>query len=150
MADYVDMKTLKFLLKEVYDANKLTKYDKFKEYDIESFEMLLDSTKSFSDKFLKPFYKEMDTNPAHYKNGKIIVHPSVEKVMRNAGENGSIGSIFSYDDGGMQLPLLIHQANGFIAGAANNGAIGYPGLTSGAAHLIVTFGNDELKKKIYT
>ena len=41
--------------------------------------------------------------------------------------------------------LLIHQANGFIAGAANNGAIGYPGLTSGAAHLIVTFGNDELK-----
>ena len=147
MADYVDMKTLKFLLKEVYDANKLTKYDKFKEYDVESFEMLLDSTKSFSDKFLKPFYKEMDTNPAHYKNGKIIVHPSVEKVMRNAGENGSIGSIFSYDDGGMQLPLLIHQANGFIAGAANNGAIGYPGLTSGAAHLIVTFGNDELKKR---
>ena len=150
MADYVDMKTLKFLLKEVYEADKLTKYEQFKEYDIESFEMLIDSTKSYSDKFLKPFYKEMDTNPAHYKNGKIIVHPSVERVMRSAGENGSIGSIFSYDDGGMQLPLLIHQANGFIAGAANNGAIGYPGLTAGAAHLIVTFGSDELKKRFTT
>ena len=38
MADYVN-ENFKIPLKEVYDANKLTKYDKFKEYDVESFEM---------------------------------------------------------------------------------------------------------------
>ena len=60
------------------------------------------------------FYKEMDKNPAHFKDGKIIVHPSVEKVMRAAGENGSIGATFDYNDGGMQLPHLIHQALSLI------------------------------------
>ena len=147
MSDYVNMNTLKFLVKDVFDAKKLCELKRFSDYDMDSFEILMDSNKSFSDKYLKPFQKEMDQNPAHYKDGKIIVHPSVEKVMRSAGENGSIGATFDYDDGGMQLPHIIHQANGHIAGCANNGAIGYPGLTEGAANLIVTFGTDDLKKK---
>ena len=147
MSDYLNMNTLKFLVKDVFEAKKLCQLERFSAYDIESFDIILDSSKSFADKYLRPFYREMDSQPAHFKNGKIIVHPSVEKVMRGAGENSSIGPIFSYEDGGMQLPLLIHQANGHIAGCANNGAIGYPGLTEGAAHLIVSFGSEELKKR---
>ena len=147
MSDYVNMNTLKFLVKYVFESKKLCELNRFSDYDSDAFDILLDSNKSFSDKYLKPFYKEMDKNPAHFKDGKIIVHPSVEKVMRAAGENGSIGATFDYNDGGMQLPHLIHQANGHIAGCANNGAIGYAGLTEGAANLIVTFGSDDLKKK---
>ena len=147
MSDYVNMNTLKFLVKDVFEAKKLCELDRFSDYDIDAFNILLDSSKSFSDKFLRPYYKEMDLQPAHYKDGKIIVHPSVEKVMRGAGENGTIGATFSYENGGMQLPHLINQATGHIAGCANNGAIGYPGLTEGAANLIVTFGSEELKKR---
>jgi butyryl-CoA dehydrogenase len=41
---------------------------------------------------------------------------------------------------------MITHACEFIFAAANYSASVYPGLTSGAAHLILTFGNEEMKK----
>ncbi|MGB1217086.1 MAG: acyl-CoA dehydrogenase, partial [Saprospiraceae bacterium] len=52
-----------------------------------------------------------------------------------------------YDDGGMQLPHLIHVAASHIYNASNNHLSGYPGLTGGAAGLIVSYGSEELKQK---
>ena len=57
MSDYVNMNTLKFLVKDVFDAKKLCVLKRFSDYDMDSFEILMDSNKSFSDKYLKPFQK---------------------------------------------------------------------------------------------
>jgi len=147
MAAYISMDHLRFLLHEVLDVSSLCTYERFKDYDKESFDILLDSTKDYADKVMHPMLKEMDEQPAHYKDGKIIVHPIVGRFMKDAGENGSIGSTFDYKHGGMQLPHTVHAAVSHIVQAANNALPGYTGLTMGAADLLVTYATQELIDK---
>jgi len=145
MADYMNMDTLRFQLYEVMGLKNLLELDYFSDWDQESVDIFLDSMKDFSDKDLYPAFREMDEDPARYEDGKIIVHPVVEKLMRKSGEMGLISAPFSHEKGGMQLPNIVMQSALFIMEAANNNCPGYPGLTAGAANLIATFGSDHLK-----
>lgn len=142
---YVDLETLKFLLFNVNRLKDVLEQERFSEYDEASIAMMLDSVKDFSDKELYPYFREMDENPAHFKDGEIIVHPQVKKYMKAGGEMGFLAGAFSYEDGGMQMPSMVVHASAFIQEAANNHLPGYIGLTVGAAELIVHFGNQALK-----
>ncbi len=143
---YMDLETLKFLLFYVHDVKEVLSQEHFAEYDEDSIEMFIDSVKDFADKEMYPFFKEMDENPAHFKEGEIIVHPQINKYMRQAGDMGFIGAPFSYDAGGLQMPSMAINASAFIQEAANNHMPGYVGLTLGAAELIVHFGDKGLNE----
>ncbi|MBT8219131.1 MAG: acyl-CoA dehydrogenase family protein, partial [Bacteroidia bacterium] len=145
MAKYMSMETLKYLLFEVHQFEDLLENERFQDYDKDALDILLRSAKDFSDQYLFPVFKEMDEEPAHYKDGKIIVHPSLKEILRVGSENGWIGSTFDHDDGGMQLPKTIAMGAMHIMESANNHVPGYFGLTSGAAGLINAFGSKELK-----
>lgn len=142
----MSMEHLRFVLHEVLNIEQLTAYERYADFDKGSFDMLLDSTKSYADRVMYPTYVEMDQQPARYEDGKIVVHPVVGQLMRDAGEIGFIGSTFDYADGGMQLPHVVMTALGHIGESANNHITGYSGLTHGSADLIVSFGTEELKK----
>ena len=144
MAEYVSVDHLKFLLSEVHDINEVLGLDRFADYDQESVELLLDSIKAWSDKELFPYVVEMDRHGAKYDNGTITCHPQVERVLQTAGQNGYICSHFDYEEGGSQVPHMVNIAANFITSAANSSAIGYIGLTAGAAGLIRSFGSKEL------
>jgi alkylation response protein AidB-like acyl-CoA dehydrogenase len=143
--EYVDIETLKFLLYDVHNVHDLLTKDRFSEYDKTSLDLFLDSVKTFSDNSLFPFVKEMDEKPAYFKEGKIIVHPQFESILKDAGEMGLVSSMFNFEDGGLQIPSSIFHAAYFIMEAANNHVTGYFGLTAGAANLIVSFGSQYLK-----
>jgi len=147
MAKYMDMDTLKFLLYDVFEADKLTELGRYADYDKASMNLMLDAVKTNSDNVFFPVFKEMDEHGAYYKDGKVIVHPVIGEMMKISGENGWIGATFSYDDGGMQLPHIIFNAASHIIECANNSITGYMGLTGGAANLIVSFASDTLKEK---
>lgn len=143
---YVDLDTLKFLLYKVHNLEEVFQQSKYEDYDKDSIELLLNSVKEFSDKELYPYFREMDENPAHFKDGEIVVHPQVRKYMKAGGEMGFISGGFPYEDGGMQLPSMVINASAFIQDAANNHLPGYIGLTVGSAELITHFGNKELNE----
>ncbi len=143
---YVDIETLKFLLFDVHTIKEVLSQERFSEYDEDAVEMFIDSTKDYADRELYPFFKEMDENPAHFKDGEIVVHPQVRKYMADAGEMGFLSATFDYDIGGLQMPSMAANASLFIQEAANNHLPGYAGLTFGAAELVVHFGNEELNK----
>ncbi len=147
MARYMCMDTLKFLLFDVHKIQELLKYERFSEFDIESFNILLDSARSWADQDFYPYYREMDEKPVYYKDGKTYSHPILKKIFAQAGENGWLGTYFDHEDGGMQMPHTLANATNHIFEAANNHIPGYMGLTSGAAHLIANFGNDALKQR---
>lgn len=144
MANYIDMDNLRFIIHEMLNAEQLCKLPRYQDHDKDSFDIMINSTKDYADKVMYPTFKAMDEDPARYEDGKIYVHPVVGEVMKFAGENGSIGSTFDYEVGGMQLPNLMHTALAHIAQSANNSLPGYTGLTAGAAGLIVSFGAQEL------
>ena len=142
---YIDIDTLKFLLYDVHQLKEVLEKEHFSDHDIESVDMFLNSVKDFSDKELFPYFKEMDDNPAHFKDGKIFTHSQVGVMMKKSGEMGLIGGLFDFEEGGLQLPSMVHTASTYIQDAANNHLPGYTGLTLGAAELIINFANQNLK-----
>ncbi|MFT6742708.1 MAG: alkylation response protein AidB-like acyl-CoA dehydrogenase, partial [Paraglaciecola sp.] len=147
MAKYMDINTLRFLMKDVHGMEDLLQKERFQDYDEEAIDIFLDAIKDFSDADLYPVFREMDEDPARFEDGKIYTHPIVKTVMKKSGEMGMIGGTFDYEDGGLQLPLMVKEAAAFIMSAANNNTSGYPFLTGGAAELIVAYASQELKDK---
>lgn len=143
MAKYMSMEHLRYLLYDVHDVEQLFQYERFADYDKDSVNMLLNAVKSYSDNVLYPPFAEMDAKGAYFEDGKIIVHELVGQAMKDAGENGWLGSTFDYDHGGMQLPHTVANSLFHVMESANNHIPGYLGLTSGAADLIRTFGSKE-------
>jgi len=143
---YLDLENLKFLLYKVHGLQEVLDQEKYSDYDHDSIDLLLNSVKDFSDKELYPFFREMDQNPAYFKDGEIVVHPQVNKYMKEGGAMGFISGGFPYENGGMQLPSMVVNASAFIQDAANNHLPGYIGLTVGAAELITHFANEKLNE----
>ncbi|NRA52482.1 MAG: acyl-CoA dehydrogenase [Phaeodactylibacter sp.] len=146
MAEYVNMDTLRFQLFQVHHLQQLFQYDRFAEYDKDAVDIFLDSIKDFSDQDLYPSFREMDEAPAHFKDGKIVVHPKIGEAMKKGGELGVIGASYDFEAGGLQMPGMAFHAAYYIMEAANNNVPGYLGLTAGAAHLIIAFGNEWLNE----
>lgn len=144
---YVDLETLKYILYDIHKLEELLSRERFQEHDMESLNLFIDSVKDFSDRELYPYLQEMDANPAYHKDGTVIVHEQVQKVMHQSGEMGIISACFDYEDGGLQMPISAFQAAVYIMDAANNHLPGYPSLTLGAAELIIEFGSQVLKDK---
>ena len=143
---YVDLETLKYILYDIHKLEDLLTRERFQEHDLESLDLFIDSVKEFSDRELFPYFKEMDETPAYHKDGTVIVHKQVQKVMHQSGEMGIIAASFDYKDGGLQIPFTALQAAVYVMDAANNHLPGYPSLTQGAAELIVEFGSEILKE----
>ena len=146
-AKYMDMATLKFQLYENFCLEEILDSERYSDYDSEMIDMLLDSVKTYSDQNLYPIFREMDENPARFENGEIVVHEAVRDMFKMGGEMGLLGSFFSKEKGGMQMPYLAYIASYFIMDAANNHLPGYLDLTTGSAHLIAAFGTDELRER---
>lgn len=144
MAKYVNLDHLKFLMQEVHNVEEVLALERFSDYDMESIEMALDAMLDYSDRELYPYSAEMDIQGVKFENGEITCHPKIKDIFKYFGENGFIGSHWDYDQGGNQAPHALTMASGMITTAANNNAVGYPGLAAGAAGLIRSFGSKEL------
>ena len=133
---YFSKRNLLFLLHEVFKAEELNKYEYFSAHDRETFNLVIDSATYIADTLMHPYLKEIDKNQPELKDGQVTVHPKIKEFMKAMGDAGLIGAGFSFEHGGQQLPEMM---------AANNGMM-YTGLSSGAAHLITSFGSPELNE----
>ncbi len=143
---YISLRNLRFLLTEVVGLDYLEKLDYFAGYDAEAADMTLDAAKQLSDKYLYPYYREMDKNKAYYEDGRVYVNPAVGEGVRALGEGGWLNATFDAESGGQQMPQVLMSAALLVMYAANANIAAYGFLTSGAANLIRTFGTDELKE----
>ena len=143
-AKFVSERNIKFLLYEVFDVESLTKYEYYSEHNRKMFDMVLKAAVKLGKDLLFPIFEEMDRNQPELVNGEVKVHPSVKTIMKEFGEGGWISSRVPFDQDGEQLPSLVADICEFTFAAANYSANAYPGLTSGASHLIESFGSKEL------
>jgi len=145
-SNYLDYPSLQFILHEVYNMNGLLDLEFYNDYDAESINMFLEGIRDLSDKELYPYIEEMDSQPAHYKDGKVVIHPQIAVINDKLSEMGIIAGPVPAEDGGLQMPHLAYTAATYIIDCANNHVSGYTGLTLGAAELILEYGNEELKE----
>jgi len=141
---FISERNMRFMLYEVLDAESLTQYPYFSDHNRESFEMVLTTAYKMAVEMLRPCFSEMDRTPPVWDNGKVKVNPAVKKFMRECGDGGWISAGFPADHGGQQIPNLVLSACRFTFAAANYSGSVYPILTSGASHLILSFGSEDL------
>jgi alkylation response protein AidB-like acyl-CoA dehydrogenase len=144
---FVSERNLKFMLHEVFDAESLCRHPYFADHSREGFDMVLETAIKIGKEKLRPCLEEMDKKPPVYADGSIKVHPIVRPFMKESGEGGWISIFAPVDHGGQQMPLLVGFLPTFIFNAANYSASVYPGLNTGAAHLISSYGTKELQEK---
>lgn len=142
---FYSKENMRFLLHEVFPIAELCKREMFKDHSAESLDMVLEAADSISTNYLRPILVEMDTKPPYLENGRIKVHPKMKELMKKFGEDGWISMAAPKEYGGGQLPFTILEATEFIMGAANYSPMAFAFLTTGAAHLIESFGTKELQ-----
>ncbi|RIW15880.1 acyl-CoA dehydrogenase [Algoriphagus lacus] len=147
MPSFYSKRDLQFQLFENQNCLELTHLPYFADHSEETFKLVLDSAEQIAEKSLRPLLTEMDRNEPQLVNGKIRIHPSMKSIIRQFGKDGWINALFSYEEGGQQLPWTIHIGAGYIFQAANYSASVFPFLTTGAANLIRTFGTRALVEK---
>ncbi|HDP80721.1 MAG TPA: acyl-CoA dehydrogenase [Spirochaetes bacterium] len=143
---FISRRNLDFILYEVLDISALSQYPFFQDHNRESMALVMDTAVTISEKMMYPVFQEMDKKAPEFKEGRVVVHPAVARFMTAMGEGGWINALLPYESGGQQLPYVLFTAATYVFAAANYSLSVYPFLTAGAAHLIETFGGDELKE----
>ena len=135
---------LAFQLHEVLHVESLSRFPYFQDHDRGSIDLVLDTAGQFADQLLKPLLTELDRQEPQLVGGTIRLHPGVKNIVRRFGEDGWINALFSYEEGGQQLPGTVYNAAVFAMQATNYSASVPPFLTLGAANLLRSFATPEL------
>lgn len=142
---FAGRRNLDFLLYEVHDIERLFSLSYFEDHSRQTCDLAIDTAMKLARNLLYPYFKEMDEREPVFEEGQVKVHPIVKTMMKQWGEGGWLSSSLPFEVGGQQLPVAVHMACSHLFGAANFPATGYSGLTTGAAHLILSHGTDEMK-----
>jgi alkylation response protein AidB-like acyl-CoA dehydrogenase len=130
----------------VRGVERLSSIPYFADHTRETYDLVIDTAIKLARNLMQPYFQEMDQKAPILEDGQVKVHPVVKTMMKEWGDGGWIGSMLPYDAGGQQLPVTVAMTANFIFAAANFPPTGYPLLTTGAAHLILSFGSDEIRE----
>ncbi len=133
------------LLFDALDVGALTAFDHFREHDRGTFELWMQSCRRLAREKLFAAYRPMDSAPPSLVDGRVRTHPLMNELWPALAETGVINATRPYDVGGQQLPFTVATVASFYLLAANGAAYSFAGLTTGAGHLIETFGDQTVR-----
>ena len=143
---FLSMRNLKFTLHTKVGKAAASFPDPFEDLDGKSTDRMLDAALELAKKELHPLFKEMDETPPVLKDGAVQVHPGVRKILGILGRDGWISAVFPEEWDGEEMAAVLSHCIYFIFGAANYSASVFSGLTTGAARLILNFGDEALHR----
>ena len=153
---YVDVRDMKFVVFEQIGVEKLLETEEYSEFDKEDFEAIIEEAAKVAKEILFPLNQEGDRVGAQYhpEDNSVTMPPGFKEAFRQFCEDNWLGMAYNPEYGGMGMPKLIAMACGDFFVGANTSFDLATMLTTECAHLIETFGSDELKniylEKMYT
>src|SRR5690606_37726141 len=141
----ISLKDLEFLLYRVFNAEQLTRLPHFADHDRTTFDGILTTAERIADTYFAPHNSKADEHEPQFDGKTVTTIPEVKEAWKHFAKAGLLNARHAYEDGGMQLPSLIHMAANAFFMSANPSTAGYPFLTSAAANVIHAFGSDEQK-----
>ncbi|MGE5371987.1 MAG: acyl-CoA dehydrogenase [Solirubrobacterales bacterium] len=135
----------KFLLKEWLPLQEIVGLDKFKEYySVDDVDMLIDQVYKIAKEKVAPTNDDGEKYPVYMVDGQAKIPESFKELFHYIQENGWGTSNIDEEAEGI-IPGTIFSALGEMMCAANPAFMPYVALTSGAAGLIQSYGDKELK-----
>jgi butyryl-CoA dehydrogenase len=147
MNQLINNRDFKFHLYQVQEIEKLTNRDRYNEHSKETFDAVLDTAEKIAVKYFLPHNHLSDQNEPKFVDGKVEMLDDVKHAFDAFREAGFIAASTGFEQGGMQLPFSVAIAASGYFTSANPSTTGYGFLTTGAANLIDTFGNEQQKQQ---
>jgi len=147
MSNLINTKDLEFLLYDVFQAEQLTELSFYQDHDKTTFDGVIATSAKIATDYFLPHNAKADSNEPQFDGESVTTIPEVKEAWQHYSQSGLLAARHRYNDGGMQLPAIIHTACVSYFMSANPSTSGYPFLTSAAANLINAFASDEHKKK---
>jgi len=143
----VSDRNVDFLLKEVFDLSSLLQLPHFEDHSEETCALYVDACRKVAKERLFPAYPEMDREaPSLEQDGTVRLHPQARALHEALVELGVIAATRPAEVGGSQVPVMVTVAAHSYLMAANLGVYAMEGLTTGAARLLESFGDEALQR----
>lgn len=155
MAQFIaDRRDIDFVLHEQLQVEKLSKHERFAEFNKKTVNMIVSEARNLAVKEILPTQLLGDQEGCKFENGKVTVPKSFHRAYEIIKEGEWVAMSESLEWGGQGMPTVVSLAASDYLVGANYAFMMYPGLTQGAGKLIAAFGTDKQKelflKKMYT
>ncbi len=141
----VNEKDIFFILKEQLGYGQLCRFQRYSELDEATLDMLVKEAVKFAKTEISPLQEIGEKWGAVYENGQVRCPPEFKKAFELYAENGWLAAVRDPEYGGQGFPQMMRIViNDLMYGACQSFNMA-PSLTHGAAHLIESFGTEELK-----
>ncbi len=142
-----DRRDIDFNLYEMFDAEALTQFDDFGDFNKKVFDMIIKEAKNLAIKEILPTYDDGDKIGVKYNgDGTVSTPDSFKKAHKLYVENEWTAPAASPEWGGQGLPTLISAAAKEWFNGANWIIVTYGSMGAGTAGMIEQFGTQEQKE----
>lgn len=141
-----DRRDWKFIMHEQHGYERLLEIPRFADFDMEIFDAIVEEGAKFAEEVVAPVNGPGDLEGCKLVDGRVKTPDCYAKAWKAMRAQGWNGAAHSPEFGGQGLPYAIVAIFHEALGGASTAFSMYSGLTSGAGHLIETFGSDELKQ----
>jgi len=144
----IDSRDVRFTLFEMLELEKLNRFNAFKDFDRSVYEDTLELAEKIAVQQFYPSNADGDKNGLKFdaKTGEVKVPESLRKGYNAYVEAGFHSLSLPAAEGGMGFPSSVSMACAEYFNAGNTALNMYGGSITGAMHLIMAFGTDELKQ----
>ncbi len=145
----LDERDQQFVLNEMLNVGTLCESPHFADFSTETFDMIMGEAQKLAVKEIFPTLKESDEQGCRLENGQVHVPECFHRPYKLFVEGGWNSMCFPQEYGGQGLPQVIRFAS-MDWFAHNFSFLSYPGLAEGAAHLVLTYGTEDQKKRYFS
>jgi len=149
-----EKRDMDFVLYEQLNAETLTTFDKYKEFNRKTFEMIISEARSLGLKEIYTTYAEADRNGARYENGQVYAPECFRRPFELVREGEWNAMTEDPELGGQGLPNLIATAAGEYLTGSNFAFASYSMIGHGTGKMIELYGTQKQKdlylKNLYT
>lgn len=137
----VNERDVGFVLNEMLDIKQLLQLDKFKDFDMDTINMIISESQKFSETVLYQANFDGDKVGLKFKDGVVNVPASYHEAYKKYCEGGWLGISASPEYGGQGLPNVVGLAAMEFQIASSFAFTMYPGLTRAACELLEHYGD---------
>jgi alkylation response protein AidB-like acyl-CoA dehydrogenase len=132
----------KFVLFEQLNMADLLQYDRYKDFSLEDFEMIIQEGLKVAKEVLGPTMQDGDREGCQYDAGQVKIPASFHQCWKVMAENGWISMSGTPEFGGQGLPACLSGLVSEFFVGGNMAFMTYPGLTTANAEVIEHYGTD--------
>jgi alkylation response protein AidB-like acyl-CoA dehydrogenase len=143
----IPRRDLDFQLFEVLHVDELCARPRFAGHDRAVFDAVVDAAYRTASERFAPYAAACDIQEPRIVDGRAWTIPETRAALTAYNAASFTAATFDEADGGLQLPLTLAKACTAVFSSANVAFHSYAALTAGAADLLVTFGDEGLRRR---